>query len=373
MPVTHREDHRDQLRHPGRGRLRGVDAVIVPAHRSASHLDPAAQLATELGCSLLLMCDPGGVDPHDFTPPTGLEWHAVTVPDGYRHRLLPGSAVPDPGSRDWRHGALSTKRNLSVLIARMVGWRTVFLVDDDMVDIHPDLVRTAAEGLHELRAVGLTVADYPDNSVVCHANRLSSPAQGVFVGACALVLDTTCPFGFFPGTYNEDWLFLFDNVAARQVGHVDSIVDRAGTVRAIRQLPYDPFADPGRARAEEFGDVIAEGLMAALRTYPSAPPPTDPGYWADFLVARAIFIRRAAIALPVAGSVVDREAILRSLRASRSRLGEIDANRCAEFVRTWRSDLELWHARLGELPSFRTVGAATDYLGLAASLAGLIA
>ncbi|MDN5861287.1 MAG: hypothetical protein L0H84_22015 [Pseudonocardia sp.] len=366
MPATHRESHRELLRRPGKGRPRAIDAIVVPAHRSAPHLDPAAQLATELGCRLLLMCDPDGVDPEDFAEraPPGLVWHAVTVPADYEHPVLPASALPRRDQRDWRHGALATKRNLAVLIARLMRFTTIVLVDDDIIDLDPAAILRATEGLNELRAVGLEVAQFPDNSVVCHANRLSRTAhQDVFIGACALVLDVSTRFGFFPHVYNEDWLFLFDNVADRLVGRIG----------VVGQEPYDPFADPARARAEEFGDVIAEGLMSALRDRSAAGPPMDHAYWQDFLAARAAFIERAGARVPRDDPQIDVDKVIGALDAAVERLAQIDAAMCVEFVRCWRADLRLWHAHLAGLPAVTSFGAAMDYLDLGATLADMIA
>lgn len=367
MPAVHRESHRSLLRTFPEGPPRPVDAVVVPAGRSAEHLEPAARLAIELGCPLVAMCSPGGADPRAFDAIARrrfprLVWHDVHVPDGYRHPLLPATATPDPQSHDWRHGALSTKRNLALLLARLLRWDTIFLVDDDIIELRAAPVRAAAAALRHARAIGLTVADFPDNSVVRHANRLSSPTQDVFVGASALMIDTTRSFGFFPSIYNEDWLFLYDDIADGAVGCVDH----------VRQLPYDPFAHAERARAEEFGEVIAEGLMAGLQEGHPARTPTGTAFWADFLAARRSFIRTAASRVPTRRDV-DRTAVLRSLRAAGQRLDEIDAVRCARFVSQWRGDLLVWREQLGELPTVADFEDAADYIGLSGTLAGLTA
>jgi hypothetical protein len=104
--------------------------------------------------------------------------------------------------------------------------------------------------------VGLAALDFPDNSVVYHASRLAGNLQDVFVGGCALLIDVGQPLGFFPNVYKEDWLFMFDAVAERWVAQF-------GTVR---QSPYNPFLSSERTTAEEFGDSIAEGLMASLHS-----------------------------------------------------------------------------------------------------------
>lgn len=365
MSAVHHDNHRELLREADLGPPRPVDAIIVPAGRTADHLCPAAQLASELGCVLLAMCSPGRADPAEFAAIAAarwpdLRWESLTVPDDLSHPLLPASASPNAGSRDWRHGALSTKRNLALLVARLVGWDTILFLDDDIVDLEPELVRAAAERIPAGGAVGLNVAQYPDNSVVCHANRLSGRDQAVFIGAAALVLDTTRPFGFFPNVYNEDWLFLHDLVAERRAGHHGSVT----------QLPYRPFEEESRARAEEFGEIIAEGLMASLHLAPERRAPLDEPYWREFLTARHEFVRAAADRLRLMGGVEPARAV-RSLAAAQDRARTITARRCAEYVRNWRADLLVWHETLADLSPVGDFEAAARHLGLTGSLAGL--
>jgi hypothetical protein len=368
MPsVVHRDSHRRLLREFDAGRSRPVDAIIVPAGRPTERLIHAAQLATELGCLLLAMCSTTGAVPARITDTVaarapGVRWSAFTVPNDLGHPLLPATASPHADSRDRRHGALSTMRNLALLIARMVGWRTVLLLDDDIVVPSAMTVREGARRLGPAAAIGLTVGRFPDNSVVCHAHRVAGGEQDVFVGAAALLIDTSLPFAFFPNIYNEDWLFLYDAVSERTVG----------CFGRVRQHPYDPFSDLHRARAEEFGDVIAEGLMSALPATPGLCPPLDAGYWNEFLAARHRFIRDAYHRLLERRDPVAMGA-LRSLDAARHRLRGITGRDCADYIRRWRADLLMWHELLARLGPREDVDDAAAYLGLNDTLAGLIA
>ena len=99
----------------------------------------------------------------------------------------------------------------------------------------------------------MVVEQHPDNSVVCHARRLAGMSQDVFVtGAVLGVHCNNLPLSFFPDIYNEDWFFFAEEAAPRRLPRVGR----------ARQLEYDPFANPDRARREEFGDLLAEGLYA---------------------------------------------------------------------------------------------------------------
>jgi len=67
---------------------------------------------------------------------------------------------------------LSTKRNLGLVIARMLGWRRLMFLDDDIYAVSKEHVGSLASGLND-HAVSVLIPDeYPDNSVACHAHRL---------------------------------------------------------------------------------------------------------------------------------------------------------------------------------------------------------
>src|SRR5262249_7958869 len=135
-------------------------------------------------------------------------------------------------------------------------------------------------------AVGFKVNDYPDNSVVCHANRLAGSVQDIFPGGSALLVDVERCYSLFPPIYNEDWLFLFDAVQARSVA-------AAGT---LSQVDYRPFAHSNRAATEEFGDVIAEGLYRLIHEGMSVTDATVE-YWQDALQRRSRLINHIATQL----------------------------------------------------------------------------
>ncbi|MDN5852253.1 MAG: hypothetical protein L0K86_05270 [Actinomycetia bacterium] len=367
MPVAHHESHHCLLADAPAGRSRRVDAIAVPAGRAATNLVPAARLADDLDAMLLLMCWPGGADAAEFAILAAqhwpaLRWRAMMVPEDLCHPLLPRSAQPDLRSGDWRHGPLSTKRNLALLLGRMAGWETLMFLDDDIRDVDLPLVRAAASRLGPAWAVGLTVDTYPDNSVVCHANRLSGAGQEVFVGAPALLVDLTAPLAYFPAVYNEDWIFLYDAVSERRVARVDG----------AEQVRYTPFADPGRARAEEFGDVVAEGLMAHLHDGDRSGPPVEVGYWREFLEARDRLISDVARRLSRRADRDARQALL-ALSAARQRLAEITPQRCVDFVVAWRADRAVWGAMIDDLDRLDDLDAAARSLAIPAGLVGATA
>ncbi len=364
MHVAHRESHSALLQRVHAGWPRSVDAIVVSASRPAHHLAPAAELAARLDCHLVVVCS-GQVRPDEVgvlaSEWPALRWHAVQLPDGFDHPLLTLASSRLAEVEDGRHGTLNTKRNIGLLLARLLGWRTVLFLDDDIVDVHEAMVRRAAAGLGGLAAIALAVVDWPDNSVVCHANRLGKGRQGVFVGGSALLVDTTQQFSFFPKIYNEDWLFLFDWLAAARVGCVGS----------VRQQPYDPFEDPGRAVAEEFGEVIAEGMIDLLHGRLPAMQLTNPDYWQAFLLRRSAFIARAADQIADQVHKPVHAAALFALAAAQRRRSQITPAWCVNYVRTWRIDAQAWVDRIETLATVDRFSSATDYLDLSGDLVGL--
>jgi hypothetical protein len=175
----------------------GLDAIVVPASRPAAHLDHAVTLARAAGCWLLILCS-GRLDSTDAVKfLAARSYHkavAVDLPRGYSHKLL---CFPEllaikselPKACGFYTTDLSMKRNIGLVLARMLGWRQIFFLDDDIRDItHPNLQRTV-DMLGSFSAAGLWVNDFPDNSIVCHANRETGGSQGVFVSGAALAVN----------------------------------------------------------------------------------------------------------------------------------------------------------------------------------------
>src|SRR6185436_7178253 len=61
-------------------------------------------------------------------------------------------------------------------------------------------------------------------------------------------------------------------------------------VGSLKQSPYDPFATDWRARNEELGDCLAEGIFWLLDNHRRVRD-ADAAYWESFLANRSRFIR----------------------------------------------------------------------------------
>ena len=220
-------------------------------------------------------------------------------------------------------------------------------LDDDISEVDPLRVEQAAAGLDRFAAVGMPARSFPDNSVACHAHRESGAEQGVFVSGSALVVCEPATDSFFPDIYNEDWLFLAPHLDRREVS----------TVGWVTQEEYDPFGDPDRAGAQEFGDVLAEGLIGRLHTGRLYPVPTR-DYWARFLDARARFLAAAG-----AGCAGD---ALAAITSAQDALAEISPDELVQYVEAWQADLATWRRWILDQPRLDGLDAALHHLDLAA-------
>lgn len=317
-----------------------VDAIVVPTIRHPTWLKYAIRLAAELDCVLVTLHSKWS-NAHlvrRFVPP-GVRLLSVQIADP-ADLHLPGFSTTallrkTPFARTTD---LSAKRNLGLLLARLVGWeRIVFLDDDIEVGGHADVSRAAAL-LSVYDAVGMHIGGYPDNSVVCHAHRLVGGKQDSFVGGGALAVQTTRNPSFFPNIYNEDWFYLLNDKELRKLA----------ITGAVKQRPYDPFDRPMRARDQEFGDTLAEGVYWLLDEGETWEAATGEEYWEKALSRRTKFIkevlRRVEFRLP------GNQAVENSLRAALGRHNRITPKLCVQYLQAWKEDRLRWETHLDAVP-----------------------
>lgn len=300
----------------------------------------------------------------------------VDVPSGYQHDLLPRRTTGlrfRVGSAN-RRSDLSVKRNLGLLLARLHGWGKIFFLDDDIgervhgtpIALPPEVVRRVAAELDVRRIGGLTCREFPDNSVVCHARRLAGYPQDTFVSGAALGVNCNDqPVPFFPNQYNEDWFFFSPLVADRSLGFVGSAI----------QAAYDPYLDPQRAREEEFGDVLAEGLFALFEqqaiemNYFQRLDGAKESYWGRFIEARRQMLSLTAASLEIAIEYTHADAdrcgaALRSLGAAEQQLSRFSPSTCADYIDAWASDLHDWEDGAQRIRVVSGTTEALNQLGL---------
>lgn len=360
---THRSLTRQGRQQGARQAQLSLDAIIVPGTRPAAYLDHAGTLARAANCPLVVLCShfldgrevKEYLDARSFSEAIVIElppeyWHPVFNFQGLlgvKNQMPPacGNHVTD----------LSMKRNVGLVLAKMMGWRRIFFLDDDIRDIaYPDLQRTV-DMLGSLSAAGMWITDFPDNSIVCHANRITGGSQDVFVSGAALAVDCGDYIGFFPDIYNEDWLFFFDAASKGELGN--------SSLKATQLYSY-PFANAGRAAWQEFGDLIAEGLYALLHLGLEIEQATST-YWGRFLEARRNFLEDTLSRVGEAPADMQVE-ITASLYSALKCLSGITPGLCARYVEAWRQDLERWKERWADIRKMPSVDAALTALGLVA-------
>jgi hypothetical protein len=350
----------------------GPDAIIVPAARSADNLKSAISLAADCGSQLVLLCS------HEADPFKALRLveesklspgraTVVGLPSAYRHDLFRFESsrwirnAPGYQTRSARDHDLSVKRNIGLALARMIGWRRIFFMDDDIRRISADALG-ALTGLlgangpgGPYRTAGMTVTEFPDNSVVCHARRDVKTEQDVFVSGSVLAVDTTADFGFFPDIYNEDWLFFYDDAAAKRL---------ASPGFHAEQEAYDPFEDPKRASREEFGDIVAEGIYSLLHDGRGLEAATR-DYWGEFLDDRKRIIDEVANRLHLVVPDGDlRDEMTLAIAAAERTWRTIHPGMCVRYIGAWREDLERWGTRRNKIPQMGSLADALRELGL---------
>lgn len=342
---------------PTSGTRQPVDAIIVPTARRAEQLQAAIELAAHARTMLVVLGSRHSrVDEvaELVASSPGSRAMIVEMPAGYRHDFVPArsSGASFRAVSAERDSDLSVKRNVGLLLARLQGWNKIMFLDDDVIVKHADLARLSVQ-LDRHQTAGLVCYSFPDNSVVCHANRLRGARQDVFVTGAALgVHCADHPLPFFPDIYNEDWFFFYEAAARRSLPKV-------GTAR---QREYRPFDDPGRARREEFGDLLAEGLYAHISAGDDLGTATR-DYWQDFLGARGELLESIQADL---SDIETNEAVqaLGSIRAASDQLARITPEHCVEFLDAWQQDQRAFAAGAAKLANVGSAVEAFDFLQL---------
>ena len=326
-----------------------IDAIIVPTVRSAQQLRYAARLAADAHCQLVILYTEG------FPP--GLssvlaelqqgKAAVLALGSGVTHRLLDLAAGIPQSLVSSCALDISRKRNLGLLIGRVCGWKRMLFLDDDIRRLSMVKLRSAAGILRKYPVVGLQVIKYPDASAVGHARRLTGHRQEPFISGGSLLVDPQHLDGFFPPVYHEDWLCTINHLRRGEVAV-------GGTVG---QLAYKPFTTSERARLEEFGDILAFGLLwlvharhgkseaeSVLATveYDYWREATKPRFWEEILEQRATLLDSIAGRLESVSP--DDPTPLQSVKTARQRCTELTPAEFVSFIEKWLDSLAVWRS-----------------------------
>jgi hypothetical protein len=345
---------------------------VVPAARPASALQDVISLSATLSVPLVVLCSRQA---HIVQVAQRVERtfgaRALVIEVNERNQLLDVPLLTSNAQfRDAcadRSSDLSVKRNIGLLLGRLQGWSKILFIDDDISQFRPSDIERLTGYLDRHAVASMVSRQFPDNSVVCHARRLAGLKQDVFVSGAVLGVNLHYPkLSFFPDIYNEDWFFFARNAAERSLPKIGE----------VRQATYRPFADPGRAGREEFGDLLAEGLYALFEYRPGwdlkeqLRAAARVSYWQHFKELRLQMIREIDDALSVVQLTADRTTYLdilqaqESLRFAEKQASGISADLCVGFLERWQEDEIRWQQVLTRYKTVLGEGDALAELGL---------
>lgn len=225
---------------------------------------------------------------------------------------------------------LPAKRNYALWYARRHRFSRILLLDDDIRGFQATALAAGANALHAFVISGFFVDDFPDTSAIGHVEIESGELVWTFLSGSCLFVRADGDLGFFPPIYNEDWLFMIPHIAHWLVS----------SLGAIRQKPYDPFSRSSVARFQEFGEIIADGLLALVasgRYHERLNCDT----WRQLLRLHRDWLAKLAIGISHNRhrAIVD---------AALTKSAEVTERDCVRFVRDWEADRELWNQTLRE-------------------------
>jgi hypothetical protein len=344
---------------PRHGRHVPLSAIVVPSARDAEYLERALHLSAQAATLLVVLAsrDSRAADVAALMASTpGCRGLVVEMPSGYRHPYFAHETSINPSFRKAnaeRDSDLSLKRNIGLILARLLGWTKIMYLDDDISDIRLDQVARISAQLNNHQVAGLVTRRFPDNSVVCHANRLSGANQDNFITGAAMGVNCADqPLPFFPDIYNEDWFFFMKHAARGGlpcVGHA-------------RQLEYKPFQDSTRAAREEFGDLLAEGLYALIGSG-DRPESATKDYWEMFSNARLALLDRISTGLERL-ETNEASMAMSSVQAARDQASKITPEHCVAFLEAWREDRRRFEAIAAKAANVGNYAEAFDHLEL---------
>lgn len=345
---------------------RRIGGIIVPTCRdfagTGDGLMFAARLALTHGCPMVVI--------------HSREARAPEFPQSVRDLLGDALIVLDLASvhESWRPGLASTehelstlhrsndvgwKRNIGLMVAARFGWEVALFLDDDISAAETGPTLSAQHLAHALKvleedrdlmAVGWPLCDFDDNSVVGHARPLVGLPQDIFISSGALLLRITERTAFFPhGVYNEDWLAVLQTLALAP--DYQRALARGGPVH---QKEYEAFC-PRRARSEEAGELLGEGLMNLVEDHgPGFTSLMSGRYWKRVMGGRRSLLRRIIRkrtdgAMPIWGEGAEplsADPVVVCMNTALWAHRELNHRKLVDYASRWRADWDRWQSVL---------------------------
>ena len=336
------------------------DVIVIPTstnarknHRNIEHI---FQLAASRANSLILFLCSGKAKKEDIAEiarPYSVQWAAIDKGfSSFSKTNLHTSLSPLAYGEE---KDTSQKRNFALRLAQVMGWHTIFFMDDD-IQLSSDQFQKAMILIREedVSIVGFNARNFPDLSVINHAHRWVDGPIDSFLGAGALLIKISPSIGFFPHIYNEDWFFLLEDFLSNR--------GRIIWAGSIEQDKYNPYKVRKRAIQEEPGDVLGEGLMRLViatnmenksgrPTIGSIVKKADTVFWEHEIDRRIQYIQNTMLAIrdkrmPSKQKYTALNALDVSLKLLIAKDTSITAQNLAEWTLNWGKDLRLWRRQI---------------------------
>ncbi len=204
---------------------------------------------------------------------------------------------------------LGFARNYAIILSKVLGYKKVIFMDDDIIVRDDDIIVNIMEKLNEVDFVGAKISGMPDNSLLGHIIRACNIEEEEFLSAGFLLqtinsekkLRTIKPYELLSGGflafnldavseyffnyYNEDWIWLF----------LHGPKTKGINYGKVYQLPYDPFQNAvEKAMFQEFGEILVDGVYTALKERRNFSQLIYKSFWKGILEKRFIDIKKLA-------------------------------------------------------------------------------
>ncbi len=157
------------------------------------------------------------------------------------------------GTQGWNLGFI---RNYALIVVKALGFKQALFMDDDIVVHDLELIDQIFCRLNSCDFVGARISGMADDSVVGHLMRRCGGEFYEFLAGGFLALNVKSVTEYFLNYYNEDQIWLF----------LHRPTTRFEFCGEVEQFQYDPFDNaPNKAVAQEFGEILEEGVEEAFR------------------------------------------------------------------------------------------------------------
>lgn len=243
------------------------------------------------------------------------------------------------GATYWNTGLV---RNYAILLSKVIGFRKVLFVDDDVSVKDLELLRAAFRMLERVDFVGARIGGLADQSIIGHIGLKQGDAElSEFVSGGFMGLRLGSVMEPFLNYYNEDWIWVlmhksasYAMTPAKVVHQTFHSLQRNGSNRAIRQ---------------EMGEMLLEGVWNAApsRNFSLL---TDEKAWKQVIADRVFWI----------------EDIAKKCRQQNDRIGIAIATALLRHASTISPSLlaAIFEQYFAVLPEWRSILKATSRLAI---------